>query len=67
MTRPAWVILDGTKPIGIALSPEIMETWLDSHPSACAVRVPYPDVPYFDPDDDFDPDDLDPDEPDGYP
>jgi hypothetical protein len=62
MNRPAWVIMDGTNPVAVALSPENRDQLLEAYPSACAVRVPYPDVSYFDPADDFDPDDLEPDE-----
>jgi hypothetical protein len=67
MIRPAWVVMRGPVPLGIALSRDSLEQWIEREPDTYAVRVPYPDVPYFDPDDDFDPDDLDPDEPDEYP
>jgi hypothetical protein len=43
--KQAWVIVEGTKPIGIALDAAAMEAWLDAHPAACAVRVPHPDAP----------------------
>ena len=67
MTRPAWVIMEGTKPIGIALSQDALHWWLDRYRAACGVRVEFPTIPEDCLRDDFDPDDLDPDEPDEYP